>query len=406
MNLGTILFYFPLVASKASELAEKPLPQEEGSSSLPRSNKEKLGQVVHSSKPETNLAGQQNFDSVCQWIQNFRQLAMLSTVTSPKPDLVSGSFTPLRADEISRSFSAYEILPLSKDRPLQKVDYEAMGTDGTYTIRLEIPDGLFSDDERNQLIAIVEEINRYSGKPLTLIRWDNEKEAGHYYPPQPGRGQYLSMGWVVTNPARDDLGFTKSILTHEMMHSLYEANFKGDQDFREIIYPFLLGAKNYEIIDDSNFEPGIHDAGGHPYAKPHEAFASAAAAYYGYADKLVAFIQNPDTPNAMKVFGKLVWCFMRDRVFSQVYTSDGADPFAEESLDQLLKVGKGARTKSLLLALDDEEPTVRWRAEDLIRGNPKVLDMDLLKEWRKAHPNHRSHGAIDIALLALEVKSF
>ena len=103
-------------------------------------------------------------------------------------------------------------------------------------------------------------------------------------------------------------------------------------------------SKAYEAVQEANHGPKFW--GGHPGSDEKEMYASGATIYSSSADKFVEYIKDPFSipgkptdgvsPEATQLVGILIWCFMRDYVFEgTVYTSDGEDPFAHHSFDDI-----------------------------------------------------------------------
>jgi hypothetical protein len=115
-----------------------------------------------------------------------------------------------------------------------------------------------------------------------------------------------------------------STIAHEMGHAMFHANIQkdlfgnsSDPEWQNIYY-LSLGSKNYEIVDDSNYTPSS-DTLGHPYDMATELFASSVATYICYPDKLIDSINNANTPDPMKRVGRLIFCYLRDKVFNGLF---------------------------------------------------------------------------------------
>lgn len=192
------------------------------------------------------------------------------------------------------------------------------GPAGDYTITLKVRKGLYTPDKINKFLEIIEKLNSYVTPPMQSFVWDLTENTGEYH--------YRSHSVHLNPEALYSMFRAKSTLVHEMGHGIYAKKLHGDE-YWESLYKLSLKGRNFEIIDDASY-----GAGGHPRDNHMEAFAAAVHAYFLHADVFSAWILDSSTPESQRVFGRLVWCFMRDRVFDgDVFTSDGSDPCEDDT---------------------------------------------------------------------------
>ncbi len=137
-------------------------------------------------------------------------------------------------------------------------------------------------------------------------------------------------------------------VVHEMGHAIYDAllseksdefSFKVKDELWKDLYFLSLGFGNYEIVKDSNYIDKINCGGvdlteraGHPWENPSELFASSLMVYRMHADRFIAKIIDPAVSRETREFGKLIFLYMRDRIFKgKVFSND--DPFKRETLN-------------------------------------------------------------------------
>ena len=162
--------------------------------------------------------------------------------------------------------------------------------------------------------------------------------------------------------------------THEMGHAIFRVllggNVKSADKFDAVkdklwqkIYYLSLGFKNYEIVDDSNYirRP---DCIGHPYDNAGELFASSVMAYRLHPDRFIENILDPDTDEKTREVGKLIFLYLRDKIFSSKVFSK-SDPFESESIEPV-KIENAEIITSLIKALGDSDWRVSWAAAEAI----------------------------------------
>lgn len=166
---------------------------------------------------------------------------------------------------------------------------------------------------------------------------------------------------------------------HEMGHAIYDVllenkmkellnvllDKKQTMDSKDSvwqnIYYLSLANKNYEIIDDSNYEKGSKDMTGHPYDDPSELFASSVMVYRLHPDEFIRNIINDDTSKETNKVGKLIFSYLRDKIFKgKIYSKEGS--FKPE----LLEVGDEEVSVSLIKAFGDSNPDVCKAAANAI----------------------------------------
>ncbi len=127
--------------------------------------------------------------------------------------------------------------------------------------------------------------------------------------------------------------------THEMGHALFAARLAdknySDEWSSDILFQniFIFGSSHarHDIVDESEYLDE-NPAMGRPFENETELFASSCTVYRTMGDAFAEKIRNCTDPDQKK-FGLLMWCYMRDKVFSgKVFTKNGHDPFAQYSL--------------------------------------------------------------------------
>jgi len=231
-------------------------------------------------------------------------------------------------------------------RTVEHVLRDAQGK--PYKITLRAPKGFFSDCALREFLRVAEYLNTLAGVPIATFRVLFKSS----YNPDPHEVILACRSGCDQLPRNVHV---MGDLVHEMGHGIYSKKFGQDKDWG-LVYDLGLGWENYEIIDDSNYLPGADDSRGHPHSSLTESFASAVNAYYLHADTFKAYIQNRATPERMRSFGRLAWCFMRERIFGgRVFTSDKRDPFGAETTRGLLAALRSHRSPSLVEALHHNE---------------------------------------------------
>jgi hypothetical protein len=138
-------------------------------------------------------------------------------------------------------------------------------------------------------------------------------------------GMYIFIGLF---PKR-----TPCTIRHEVLHSVYHQLLEKRPEvitrLRQI-YADAMKADMGLIFNDEYFMDVFLHAG-HPMHNDNEFFASAAHAYSHHADRLVQYIQDPQTTPATRAYAITMWCYLRDDVFhGKIFTQDGKDPLRQE----------------------------------------------------------------------------
>lgn len=283
--------------------------------------------------------------------------------------------SPLQADKESREnyYPDHYKAPRDVTETRQLTVIPMTPERDSYQVVFKTPNDLLSQEQINQLLIIIKTVNQFIAEPIRVFRWDilrggefrstdfnsGEKDVVHI-------GQETPTGIRIPH-----FDFTKSILVHEMGHGIFYKGIckpaDGDMDnynVWNVIYGLSLEEKNYEIIDESNYIPGTMEKTGTPYENNSEAFASAVHSFVSYADQFATYIQNPNTPEKMRRFGKLVWCYMRERIFAnQVFTSDCQDPFASDKFESLFRSTRCNRVAAILKGIEDPDPETQRHAK-------------------------------------------
>lgn len=270
-------------------------------------------------------------------------------------------------------------------------EYPIEGPNGPYHVTfIGLPKGHLTDLELGDLLYVIGFLNSLSPVLMTSFNWlKGSKETFHdgasffslrSAPEEVKKllgsaGENYSSISLPTESCSDAVTlhtWRLSSLVHEMGHGLFEFGFKDRKDW-EGVYEMSLGHHNYEIIAEHNYLEGCFMAG-HPHEAPTESFASAVTAYFIFADHFVANINDPRIAEPIRDFGKLVWTFMRDKVFQgRVFTKDKTDPFKDVTFDQLMAPWGSKRVEFLGQALGDpifEPRLVRW----LLESGPDGID--------------------------------
>lgn len=280
---------------------------------------------------------------------------LASPVTAPQATTYWG--TPLDADRLSRLIPG-RYSPCTG--PARKFSFR--GFPGPYTATVHFPEGCYSSREIDEIRTTILQLNTFAKVPVTTFRWGNvsfltRKRESEY----DWHDHIVSLSHASTRGSYlPHIQETKSDLAHEMGHVIYRKGFWKDRDWEKVYWRSLVH-RNYEILHDANYlRDAANDSVGHPWDDPDEAFASAVRAYFLNADQFASYILNEKTPPAMKMFGRLVWTFLRDRVFrGLVFTSDDRDPFSGERFEALLKRLPGKRESLATFFRNDPDVNVR-----------------------------------------------
>lgn len=240
------------------------------------------------------------------------------------------AITPLDADPANFSCRGSRSIPSYDNKPfkgLQTLTFQVKEANRSYKLILMVPKNDYTPKEINEIVSFIIQLNQFTRIPVRLFVW-NSKIGSSYNP----NDHTVTLAQYSLYPHLGPVDDIKMALAHEMGHGIFEKGFANDREWNRI-FEFSLGGNHHLIVDDSSYiEGACYDASGHPYDNPTELFASSVQAYFLNADQFVAFIQNPQTAPPMKAFGKLVWSYMRDRLFGgHVFTADGTDPFASEN---------------------------------------------------------------------------
>lgn len=292
--------------------------------------------------------------------------------------------TPLEADRLSRLISGQYSSCIG---PSRKLSFN--GSPGSFWVTTEVPDGCYTDQELDEIRTTILQLNPFAKVPVTRFEWRPREASGtnsekNHFETQSDlydiRRHTITLSHQpVTAPHVRRIEWTRTVLAHEIGHAIYhQKKFFKDGTWQRLYYYGLLSQKDrkiYEIIDDSNYLRDSEDSVGHPSDSASEAFASSVHAYFLYADQFAAYIRNERTPESMRIFGKLAWVYMRERVFGgSVFTSDKIDPFAGEQLESLL--AQIPSKKDSLIALF-RDPDVEVRRKMALDFGFAAMDHDL-----------------------------
>ncbi len=295
--------------------------------------------------------------------------------------------SPLQADRLSK-----EITYLPPDASETSLVHRFQGVwdqerNTFYSIHFYLPEGALTEVQQQSLFSLAAGLNLYAHNSMQDVFWDADtvnigSEQHPDYSPHYWEGT-IHLSSSFESAELDYFSSTQSTYVHEFMHHLFnDREIFKDTDWTETIYPLCLGGQNYELLQDANYLRGTSNEKGHPWDNANEAFASGASAFYFSADQLVTFILHPETSPEMAEFGKLVWCYLRDRVFGRVFTQDGLDPFVGESLDDLLAQAEDKKLNSLLRGMQD--PISHQMASYHLLGDPLVSFREIPMLFRRA----------------------
>lgn len=289
-----------------------------------------------------------NFDKITRY-NNFNPLSALHLKTKPpiSPEELSVKISFISDLELSRRRPPSSVKPIL-DEEVRKITFlEKRLKDGNgkpYKVYFK-----FFDDATRKLLSkrmikdafqVVGDLNRLMpGREVKMVLMLSKSmnTYGHY-------GHFIEV--------QVDIDLLSHIV-HEMGHSVFDTKLKRWQDIRADSpalytddYAFskvsTLSYENesWEIVDDSNYliDPES-DAQGHPYDNDTELFASGFTAFYRYPNQFLEAIHNEELPDSWRNFGKVMWVYMRDKVWNgqpkKVFALKGKDPFKEISFEDL-----------------------------------------------------------------------
>ncbi len=280
-------------------------------------------------------------------------------LTQGKPPLrpnLSPLDVAIQSDRIKKR-SPIPALPM---RSLEPHGYLIKDGRRSYTLELHTPQGKFSPQQIQDLAAIVAGIQIFfRAEPVRVFSWRENNNNGYYH----GSNHKVTLNQHPFSEPIDAFRENQLTISHETMHALYRDHQLEHCEIWSHIYALSLYAGQCNLFRDSHYLENSYL--GHPWDNRGELFASAASAYYFSADQLLLFLQHPDIPESMRRFGKLVWCYLRDKVFlGQVFTSDGVDLFADVSLQDFLPDLEEQARSSLQIAMEDTRPPIAQAAQD------------------------------------------
>jgi hypothetical protein len=216
-------------------------------------------------------------------------------------------------------------------------------------------------------------------------------------------GQSINLG------VYNDENITMTILAHEYGHAIFERMDIKASPTWDKMYSLSLGFQRFNLVAESTVL-STSDKLGHPLDAPTELFASSFSSYTRNPGKLIAIIQDKDTPKEVKDFGLLMFCYMRDEIFKgKVFMKE--DPFKnisfnslkwmlsdekiDESLVEALKPVYGLRGYKALNIIDEkniDDERVNEAIRNLISTTTDVKKRDLATSvysnisWRRYIP--------------------
>ena len=215
------------------------------------------------------------------------------------------------------------------------------------------------------------------------------------------KGDTLYNGYVHTLQIKLDESFLE-YTAHEMGHAIYAILFDESKDeVWQKIYYLSLGYETCELVDDSNYIDK-DDNYGHPHDNASELFASSLMVYRLHADKLLEKIKDPNADKEAQKRGKLIFAYMRDKVFKgKVFSKN--DPVPKQSF----KIQYANIEISLLSALCDSNYDIQKAASYVIGeiGDDRLID-PLSQALESENPNLRFGAAKAIGKLGISDKKF
>ena len=136
-------------------------------------------------------------------------------------------------------------------------------------------------------------------------------------------------------------------IVHEMGHAVFRVlthfdprTGRSQDELWRKIYAFSLTANNFELVRDSRYRGELkicygrieRNKIGHPWENESELFASSFMVYRQYPDEFVEKITARDASRENRAFGRLVFVYLRDKVFNG-RTFSKTDPFKHDKID-------------------------------------------------------------------------
>ncbi len=294
--------------------------------------------------------------------ENFFQNTKAKVHAARVPHLYHGKVAPKAGSLLEREKQSEKLKrlppgPVNQLYGLSHYSYFVQNGHKKYTLIFHLPEHQISPTQRQDLASLVASIQLFfRGDPVRNIYW-SANDNGYYRKST----HTVSLSQFPFTKTVDPFREHEFILTHELMHALYSDRNLYQEELWESLYGLSLENGNYKLFYDRFYlEESIM---GHPWEDPGEFFASAAGAYYLSADQLMLFLQDPQTSEEMRFFGKLVWCYLREKVFDgQVFTKNGIDPFANQKLDDLVRSFQARQLSSLQTAMEDSDRLIADKA--------------------------------------------
>ncbi|MCX5751765.1 MAG: HEAT repeat domain-containing protein [Candidatus Saganbacteria bacterium] len=308
------------------------------------------------------------------------------------PVQMTGSTGP-----VSNGFSQFAISQASPDPGNYKPDGETITLgEGSDQVKFILPKEGADQAKIQELYEMVKRINvllpdekKVRVVEVYLKPQDNNEEEGKYV----NADNCLKIGIN-----RQGL---RNVSTHEMGHALFKHLFavsptSNISENKTLVYLYCLSlySDNSQIIDDSNYVPKVSKKVGHPRDNMSEMFASAVDAYLEGRDEFIAILNDPDTPEGMRSFGRLMYAFLRDKVFAdKVEQTD--DPLVGASLADLEGGVTDEAIVQLVLGLSDNKDQYTALAAALRAGINDPRLYQLLDQWL-ADPRNKGLAMIVI----------
>ncbi|MCB1214308.1 MAG: hypothetical protein KDK66_02405, partial [Deltaproteobacteria bacterium] len=199
----------------------------------------------------------------------------------------------------------------------------------------------YQPKELAELSQLVDKMNTFLSVPLEEIVWDGRINDNHV------NEQITKLFIPLVNPARQDqaipFDYAKVFIARHLGGQLLgqKASMLYDGTGFKDIFDMLKQDHSisqewlFELFDASNYVSGSPDSFSMPNKDPELFFTNAAVIYISHSEKYLGYLNSDKVPQKMKDLGKLMWCFLREKVFEgQVFSS--YDPYAGEHYLDLL----------------------------------------------------------------------
>ncbi len=236
-----------------------------------------------------------------------------------------------------------------------------------------------------QIYKLVSELNAYIPS-MPVQKVVIIEKGGYYYPKDHKIGIPLASDFLDT-------------VAHEMGHAIFRVRLVKDELWKKIYY-LSLGDKNYEILKDFYYGKSLDTNAGHPWDNADELFASSFAIYRLHPDTFIKTLLDPNTKKSRLRFGKLIFLYLRDKIFNGRIFSE-SPPFPQESVGEI-------KEEEILTALYKsltayERYNIFSTAKNILLQNKKWLIQTLLKNLNDNDSRARRAALVAISRLRLKL---